>query len=732
MDILLGPPQNIFTTDDEPLFQEWAPLPNPYPEQMYYHPNAGFVPDPDETVFKIKDVIGAPGTEQYSAFRLVAYQNYLSGNPVAWLNPTCYTGIGYPNAQNAPLTITENGLEFEFTPVFQNLNLLPVGQYNFYHHFKVQGQLGLNWLDISSYEHRTRLIVTNTPIYISPATHHFVHNQGGTLPHKDFSLYGDDWKIVGNPRIVLSSSTSGTTVTNITDETGTYQSIEGIDGSAIFRVTLTDYYDGLGEFEPSALTGQLKVIQGSSTIVGYVNYTVTVNQTPGLTATPPVLNFSAVIGLSEPDAQNITFMCTEAYTIEASPWLTFYEQTSVVDGLIQQQIVVRPIATANFTVGTFSGYVKIKSTISGVDQERVTVVNFDVQDFVTIDYQKGLAAFTLDEKYIRFSTFNIDTYFEVTLNATVYDFHTGLPTTTTLTYKISLYKKSQTFNVGRIIDRLMKRFTKPNQFSQFEYYPAEVTLGIQEKKIADNTVLRELFSNTLLFVAGYSPLEFANGACILNRTLHATRITPSTKSFINMYLPEGSYALLLKKNNATESIIESLTIDRSQIYSYELDFAGHNIDQGSVVKFSLTKVGDALNKKEVASKIFKCFPKGQFSSTIIWEDFYRVRHSFEFTGGYRYGNEMDHVTHDYYRNLNDFLEKLRTNKKLKFSINTGWILKDDIQKIEDLLENRRAWLVLPGGKLLSMVPVTKDIVKENTDADLIEYDVEFQINQGDA
>lgn len=732
MDIILGDQQNIFTTENDPVFQDWGPLPNPYRNQMYYHPNAGFVPAPGVTTFKIKDVIGAAETAQFSEFRLLAYQNYLTGNPVAWLDPACYTDIGYPNSESAPMELTENGLEFEFTPVLQNLNLLAAGSYSFYHHFKIQGKSGPIWQDISSYEHRIRLYVTNTPVYVSPASHHYVHVHGNPLPSKAFNLYGSDWKIIGNPKVVLSSSWSGTHVSTVTDDTGTYQEVYvdvGMDGVSGFEAKLDDFYDQVGVFDPSVLSGQLVVKQGSSTIVGYIPYTITVVGVPTFTASPNALHFSGVKGVSEPEPQNITFLSTQDYTIEASPWLTTHVETQVVDGLTQTVIVVRPISIINFAVGTYTGYVKLMANVNGVDQELITTVVYDVQDFVVVDYTPESVSFTLDPKNVTFSTLNDETYFVILLRIIAFDFFSEVENLTELEYKIPLFKKNQVFNIGQIVDRLMKRFPKPGSLGQFEYYPAEVSFNVQEKNTANNEVVRSFESEVFKFVAGYSPLQSSNGACILSRNLKPTRITKTTKTFVNMYMPAGTYYLGLKIDDRPDIFLQALTIDQDQVMSYALDFAQHNVEQGSVAVFRMLRVGDPTFKKEYSIKTFRCLPAGDFSNMIIWEDCYKVRGSFEFTGGFRYATELDHVTHTYWRNMEEFLEKFRTNKKSKFFINTGYITKADVQIVEDLIANKKAWLVLPDGELLNLVPLNKDFLGEDTDKALFEYEVEFQINE---
>jgi hypothetical protein len=736
MDIILGNQQNILTTDDEPIFQNWAPLPNPHNNNMYYHPNAGFVPVPETITFKIKDVIGAVETAQFSEFRLKAYQIYQPAQPVDWVDPVCYTDMGYPNDQAEDIELTENGVEFEFTPVLQFLNLLAAGSYSFSHYFIIQGLSGTSWQNISSYQHRLRLYVTNTPIYVSPPTYHFVHVHGSTLPHKDFNIYGDNWKIVGNPKVVLSSPYSGTHVTTVTDVTGTYQTVhieEGLGGASGFSVQLADFYDQIGIFDPSVLSGFLTIVQGSSTVVGYINYTISINAIPALTASPTSLHFMAVKGVSEPEPQNITFLSTQDYEIQSSPWLTTTVETTVVDGLTQQIIVVRPIATANFSVGLYTGFVKLLANVNGVDEEIDILVTYDLQDFVNIEFSSESAAFTLDDQNLNFSTSNSDTYFDILLSVNAYEFFGAAAELTELTYKIPLFKNTQSFNIGRIIDRIMRGFQKPNAVGQFEYFPAEVFFTVSEKNNSDNSVIREFTSEAFTFVAGFSPQEFSHGSCILGRNLKPTRITPRTKTFINMYLPIGFYSLELKIDTAPAVILQTLNIAQNQVYSQELNFENYSITEGSTVVFRMTKaVSDSTSARETVTKTFKCFPEEVYSNTIIWEDFYKVRASFEFTGAYRFSKEFDHVTSSYYQNVSEFLEKLKSEKKSKFFINTGWILKDDIQVVEDLIENRKAWLVLPDGGLLELVAISKDVAGENTEVGLIEYEVEFQINQNNA
>ena len=66
-------------------------------------------------------------------------------------------------------------------------------------------------------------------------------------------------------------------------------------------------------------------------------------------------------------------------------------------------------------------------------------------------------------------------------------------------------------------------------------------------------------------------------------------------------------------------------------------------------------------------------------------------------------------------------------KEVKLTINTGWLLKNDIDDIESLMRSKKVWFL--GYNEINLTPVTKTIINDDTERELIEFSLEFLINR---
>lgn len=254
--------------------QSWGPIPN----EVTYTYNAGtLTPAITPITFIIEDVEGVPENDIYSDFRLFCIVQYES-NAIQWMVPSSYNSNGYPTTSGSYIPYS-NRMDFNFTPSFQNLASLPIGEHVFYHYFGIQGLLSSgSWYPISYYEYAVKINVTgvveNPVVSFSPATIAFSHQQNATLPTKSISMTGDLWKIVGKPNFLLTSPTAGVTITSVTDGTGTYQTASG-SGNGIVTIALTSYYNTDITFPPEALSGSFSVLE-NNVAFGTIAFSVSV------------------------------------------------------------------------------------------------------------------------------------------------------------------------------------------------------------------------------------------------------------------------------------------------------------------------------------------------------------------------------------------------------------------------------------------------------------------------
>jgi len=134
------------------------------------------------------------------------------------------------------------------------------------------------------------------------------------------------------------------------------------------------------------------------------------------------------------------------------------------------------------------------------------------------------------------------------------------------------------------------------------------------------------------------------------------------------------------------------------------------------------------NLVEGAKKTFIVFPNDNYSNMIVWENEFLVQSALECTGTASIKTEFEFQTQKLFENLVEKIQTLSTTKEVKLYINTGWILKSDVDTIESILRSKRAWL-LQNEVEINLVPVSKSIVNTDLERELIEFSLEFIINR---
>jgi len=257
--------------------QPWGPIPN-YQEIKY---SAGVWDVPAVPVnFVIRDVEGTPLADGAIDLRLGGTTFY-NDPTIEWVLPSSYKLNGYPVESNyIPYS---NGMSFNFTPVFQNLDLLPTGFYTFSHVFYIE-KLNASgfWQEVMQYTYNLNLeiggvIIPPVPVFsFSPATLDYTHKQNESLQTLGVLLTGNLWKIIGKPNFVLTSATAGVTITNSGSGSTLYQTITG-SGNAIVNIALSNFYDTEAPFAPTDLGGTFE-IQENNVFFGNINWTVAVTR----------------------------------------------------------------------------------------------------------------------------------------------------------------------------------------------------------------------------------------------------------------------------------------------------------------------------------------------------------------------------------------------------------------------------------------------------------------------
>ncbi len=716
------PQNNTSSSSSTPFFQDWAPVSG----VNYFWSNVAVATlIPALINFKIKDVIGNPifssAPEGYTEFRLVAYQQYGAGNPIDWITPGSISAGGYPINFGSPIALTDNGTNFNFTPVLQNLALLDLGTYTFTSYIVIEGLNSFgSWSQVSSYQHTITITVANTLIQYSPSSLLYQHTQGGTLPSRTVYVTGSSWVLKAPPHFTLSLFSPGPIViSTITPEEGEpYQIATGI-GTAPIIVTLGDYYDG--DYDEADLNPEIQLYVGE-TLAGIIPILVQVESANIFQASPQVLSFTAVKDIVEPTPQYIYFFCSDPpFTITCSPWLTAVLDTIDINGILTEVIKVLPIPTANMEIGQYTGFVKLTDTIDSEDYEINIDVNYDLNGFVQSPYPPGEKAFTLDPEFFSFTTALSDTYFQLQAKVRVFDFFGTTFKDHIITEKLPPFEGYAELNYGTMIHKLMDRFTEYNE-NEFQYKRAEFTLFVEEFSMVTNTVIRSALLPVIHFVAGLSRVMRIDKA-LLEFNEKPVRATTSGFYLLNILVPNFSYVLNIYRNDTIVQTIR-LPYPDNRILCKKITF--EDFVQGDIIRVQLAPFSGEL-EENLPEKKFYMIPEGTYSRHITWENEYLVQSALECHGALTVKPDFEYKSNTIYQNLVEILEYIETKKTGKLSVSTGWILSSQVDEIERLMRTRKAWIEI-GDKRVAIRPINKSFVAVDTERELVEYILEFQIN----
>lgn len=338
----------------------------------------------------------------------------------------------------------------------------------------------------------------------------------------------------------------------------------------------------------------------------------------------------------------------------------------------------------------------------------------------TTPYNNEDFFFTKEDDLILFNSPLENTYFEMVVNITAYDFYTNKAVPTTLSYKIPLFNNRASFLLGEIIDRSMPRIKTFDLRSLYQYKAAEVTLEISEYDISTSTILSTDVIKTIKFVTGYKPQTVENNCAFLEIYNLPRSVSATGYGFINMILPLGKHRFKILKNKIEVSNFE-IDIISGNIISRGLKMADYQAKQGDIIECIMPD-NPKLNKS------FYILPYGLFTNYIAFEDEYNLKTIIEFTGEYSFPIDFETKTNkvQYLSVFNN--QKISSDKIPTLTINTGYLLEEEEVMIESLLDSSRAWLIVGENKAIELVPNSKKFLTMSASREYYEFGIEFMIN----
>lgn len=648
------------------------------------------------------DISSTPEGQGYSNFRLeinvlnfwlLANIDGIGGNTWGWLDQ-----------MDIPV-------EVYYSLNALNIENLSVGNYFTYVKYEIYGTSDYSGEDVllSSYDHRVDLEVTDAnTITVDKSSLTFTHTIGQALPASQaININGPNWSFFVPNGFNITSPTSGVEILPVVSG----GKVASGDGAAVLNISvLSTILNTVGTQNYTAT-----VKDANNSTITNVTLTVKVLADTSFEYSPSSFSFSAIKGIQEAVAQVLEITSALAFTLTKPTWLTLSQNS----GQNFVEITVKPVDSSTQEPGEYSENIEITRMVNGSPVVTQIPVAYVLTDTIVLPVKQNDVWFTLDDKLIEIHTLYNDSYFQLNVLATLNDFNNQGQKSKELGYKIPLYNKKQSFNIGRVIDRLMYELQSSEHIMDVQYKLADVQLELEEKSLIDDAVIQSALLSGLKFIAGISPKTIVNNCAFLSVT-EVSRVTENSFAYLNFLLAPGTYTVNKFRNGVYESFFE-ISVMELATYSKKIDFS--NSLRGDVVRYEL-KIEDTI-----LSKTFVVFPNEIFSYHLVWLDSYKLKNVIEFTGPYKLKTELEHNFHTYFNDIVELIEKVSTTDSKTFIANTGFILKSEQIMINQLLKGKKAWLVLANGQIVNVVASTKSMTNFDSDQHLYAYDIEFQINK---
>lgn len=723
MPIVVNTP-SFANTPSTPVFQNWE---SQTPTQFIWIQTGAAVLFPFFPNIKIKDYIGTTEGSNYSQFRINCKKNYFgSTTSIDWL---IVTSSFFSTNISAQVTqdLTVNGSIDNLTISVQNLALLNVGVFEARIIYSIEGlnNSGI-WVELSNYTHVVMLnVYENEQVTWTPNNFILNHYQGTPLPEKSITMNGPSWSVTTPIDFILESSDPSVIITTQVSSYGTQYVATG-SGEKIIKLKLGSYFNSSDALSQSSFNRSLTVVSGASTLVGVISFVVNVLSPGDFYVNPDELNFEATKGGTEPTAIDVFVYAENAYTISAPVWLNVVPTQETSPGIASNLNIV-PIASENLSGGTYNGDIILTSDDAGTPISITIPVTYILHEFVSVPYLEDEFNFTKDPLFLNFFTTIPDTYFDIKMNVEIFDwfFQGGTSKSYVVPFKVPLYNLFQKENIGERIEKMMAKYLDVNPFATKLYNAANISIEIQEKKYPSNELVRETTLNTIKFLSGITPKNKNGNNAILEISNNTKRITRNSFDYLNLMLSSGNDKTIEISKNGIVQEFYPIPADYNT-YKETIYFENYNLKPGDIVEVKIYL--DALNTFFLSKK-YEVFPDPEYSHMIIWEDDYKMMQTYEFTGKHTVKSDYSFQNFAKKKNLIEYLKNVYTKDTGKITINTGFIPKNDIIYINNIIKARRVWIYISDNELVELNNETKSLVYDDVDRELNYFDLDFTINK---
>ena len=683
--------------------------------------------DPIDIPINIKNYIDALGTETYDEFYVqISIGWYWPGISTEWF----VLSGELPDAAGDGYLLTEENLAVNTTVTFQNLSLLPEGNGFALVYHKVFGKLSSGQLVQVDQEVYTIALyrLGYFDVKIEPSYHEIIHIIGDDLPAAvDLDIYcNTDFTI----SIAQHAELSGGNLI-FQYELGGFKTYNG-NGTQTIQATLLESVEDLGVTEPMHAINIAMSAHGGDYIDSSA-LRVFQYDSLGFEVDPLALSFKAVKGFYEAESKSINLIGAGDFTVSGPSWLLL--SSSAGNG--NSSIHVIPVASGNLAPGKYNGIIRIENP----NDDIIIEVMHTVVDRFDMNLEEAGYHFTYDKQTISDIYGNDTDQLSWDLRCQIYKHGFLEYDLINSSFKESFFDTMVSIFVGKTMHMLMNKtrtledaafynvFSNLGIASFLKYYnPARVdlTLNINDRITGDAVLSNRVFED-LYFIKGRRPQRFDDHLGVLDVKNSAIRVTKKSHVYLNVFNRRSYKTIEIYRNGVYDKSIVN-TPGSFEIFGRAMTFSAYS--SGDVVEariYNLPRITLEGDERKYYGQKYVMFPEGQQSYHLVWVNEHEVLESLEFTGDYTFKTAHDNVISKSFERFTEITRKLEHKKGVAFQANTGWVLKENDERIDALCGSNVCWIFSAGITPIMCRAVAQDVSNVDSRRGLYEYEIKFEV-----
>lgn len=409
---------------------------------------------------------------------------------------------------------------------------------------------------------------------------------------------------------------------------------------------------------------------------------------------PTSLNFSLQRNLSEVKVFDVNISNPNNLNIVVDAKPSFIDSAEIINGILK----ITTVNASTLAVGNYSGEILLKA---GAVIRKV-VITMNVIESIQHDFSGSTYYFAKDKnKVLITKTVSSSTYVRMTLDMYLKGF--GETYQENQEYAIPFFKGITEFYPGNEInDFFIKAKNVVNSLDPvYQYDLALVNMTFEELNDQDQ-VLSTFNLNNVYFAPGKKPKYFP---IFTDHNVRSTYSDSILKISIDRLTEKDDINKLFQQyKNIKPAHVPKFTVDQFTFLRSEFK---------DVLKTNIIEANEM---------IFIPLPNPENTIHIEWENQNLVFDWFSGSGFVNPTSELEHLVGE----SKDFPEeKFDSDKSRPLTINTGWILKEEISLIDDILSSRLCF-IYSEGKRFKAYPIGKKNELKGEDNTLC-MELEFKI-----